>query len=179
MILSVRGCVDPITHLPRLKVKVTVQGRDLPLKFVSPPYPLKLFNVFSLISYKCSQWDDVQNPWLVYADSRSRSHFKVMGSISPQPFEWFSFNITKMFLLLRRCAELMTLLCWLKVTVQGHEIHPWIYVCPKSPQPFEWFSLNHPNVSLSEMVCRANDSATQTKGQDHTSRPWDLHLNFV
>ena len=60
------------------------------------------FERFSLnFSLKCSsQWDGVQNPWLSYADSRSRSHFKVMGftlqlyvrSISPESFERFSLN---------------------------------------------------------------------------------------
>ena len=37
----------------------------------------------------------------------------------------------------------------------------------------------HPNVPLSEVVCRANDSATQTQGQGHTSRSWDLPLNSM
>ena len=38
------------------------------------------FQTFSLTSPKCSShWDDVHNSWLDCADSRSRSHFKVMG----------------------------------------------------------------------------------------------------
>ena len=37
----------------------------------------------------------------------------------------------------------------------------------------------YPNVPLSEVVCRTNGSATQTQGQGHTSRSWDLPLNFM
>ena len=49
-----------------------------------------------------------------------------------------------------------------------------------SPEPFERFFIKlHPNVPLSEVVCIANDSAMQTQGQGHTSRSWDLPLNFV
>ena len=37
----------------------------------------------------------------------------------------------------------------------------------------------HPNVPLSEMVCRTNDSAMQTQGLGHTSRLKNLPLNFM
>ena len=48
-----------------------------------------------------------------------------------------------------------------------------------SPEPFEIFSKKlWSNVYLSETVCRAHDSATVTQGQGHTSRSWDLPLNF-
>ena len=47
-------------------------------------------------------------------------------------------------------------------------------------ETFERFSLNsHPNVPISETVCRVIDSATQTLEQGHTSRSWDLPLDFM
>ena len=45
-------------------------------------------------------------------------------SISPQPFLRFSLNITQMFLSGSWCAEPMTQLHRLKVTVQGHGFYP-------------------------------------------------------
>ena len=74
----------------------------------------------------------MQIPWLSYADSMSRSHFKVMGlilrfrarSIAPEPFERFSSNFSQIILSVRRCAEPKTQLCRLKVkvTFQVHGI---------------------------------------------------------
>ena len=67
-------------------------------------------------------------------------------SISPEPFERFSLNITQMFLLVRRCAESMTQLCRLKVmvTLQGQGITIHFHVHSISPEPFERFSLYPP-----------------------------------
>ena len=50
-------------------------------------------------------------------------------SISPEPFDQFSWNFTHMVLLVTRCAEHMTQLPRLKVTGQGQRIYPWIS-CP-------------------------------------------------
>ena len=101
-------------------------------------------------------------------------------SIPPESFERFSLNFTQMFLSVRRCAEHMTQLLRLKVTGQGQGIYPWIS-CPLHISWTLWtlFIKLHPNVPLSEVVCRTNDSATQTQGQGHTSRSWNLPLNFV
>ena len=69
-----------------------------------------------------------------------------------------------------------------KVTLQSHGIYPSIHVRSISPEPLRlWtdFIKLHPNVPLSEVVCRTNGSATQTQGQGHTSRSWYLPLNFV
>ena len=65
--------------------------------------------------HETSQWEDVQNLWLGYADSRAISHFKVKWfilhesirgrSISPEPFERFSLNFTQMFLTLCRVHD--------------------------------------------------------------------------
>ena len=105
----------------------------------------------------------MQNPWLSYPDSRSSSHFKIMGfalefcvcSISPEPFEQFSLKFTQMFLSVRRCAESLTQLCRLKVkvTIQGHGIYPWICVRSISPERFERFSLNFTQMFLSVRRC--------------------------
>ena len=45
-------------------------------------------------------------------------------SISPEYFERFSLNFTQIFLSVRWCAETMTQLRRLKVTLQGLEIYP-------------------------------------------------------
>ena len=68
--------------------------------------------------------------------SLSRAQVKVKGfsleflvrSISPEPFDRFSWYFTHMFLLVRRCAKHKTQLPRLevKVTGQGQRIHPWI-----------------------------------------------------
>ena len=39
--------------------------------------------------------------------------------------------------------------------------------------------LSFSNIPLSETVCRTHDSATQTQGQGHSSRSWDLPSNIV
>ena len=71
----------------------------------------------------------MQNSLRNYADTRSRSQFKVTGlslefrvrSVSQIPVEEFSLNFGQMFTLVRRCAESITQPCRLiiKVTVQG------------------------------------------------------------
>ena len=95
----------------------------------------------------------------------------LVRSISPEPFERFSLNFTKMFLSVRRCAEPMTQLRRLnvKVTLQGHGIYPLISCRSISPQPFVRFSLNITQMFLfSEFVCTIYDSARQTQCQCHT-----------
>ena len=121
-------------------------------------------------------------PMIGYTDSGS--HFNVMWftlqicvcSISPESFGGFSLNFTQMFRSVRRWAEHITQLPRLKVTGQG--IYPWI-LCPLH---ISWilkaiFSKRHPNVPLSETMCRTYDLATQTQGQGHTTRSCDLPFN--
>ena len=57
--------------------------------------------------------------------SRSSLEFRVR-SVSPLPVEGFSLNLSQMFTLVRRCADLITQPCLLKVmvTVQGHGFEP-------------------------------------------------------
>ena len=130
-----------MTHLHRLKIKVTVQGHGF-YPWISFPLFVSwiLWKIFIILWSKClSVWDDVQSSWLNYPDSRSKSHFKVMGftlefgvrSISPQPFERFSLKFTQMFSSVRLCAESMTQLPRrkVKVTLKGHRIYPWT-LCP-------------------------------------------------
>ena len=133
----------------------------------------------------------MQNPRLSYADSMSRSHFKLMGftvqfpvcSISAEDFKRFSLSFTQMFLSERRCAEPMTQLCRLKVkdTLQVIGLIIAFRVPVIYPEPFEIFPLIFTQMflPLSEKVCRAYGSATQTQGQGHTVRSWDLPLNCM
>ena len=74
----------------------------------------------------------MQSTWPSYLDSRSQVKVKgfilefCVRSISPVPFDRFSWYFSHMFLLVRRCAEHMTQLPRLKVTGQGQMIYPWI-----------------------------------------------------
>ena len=65
-------------------------------------------------------------------------------------------------------------------TVQGHENYPWM-LCPLYISWTLWaiFIKFHSNVPPSKSMCRTYGPATQTQGQCHTSRSWDLALNFV
>ena len=103
-------------------------------------------------------------------------------SIYPEPFEQFSLNFTQIFHSVRQCVESMTQLHRLKVkvTLQGHGNYPSICVCSISPESFERFSLNFTQMfHFSDSMCRTNDLAMHTQGQGHTSRSYDLPLNFV
>ena len=92
-------------------------------------------------------------------------------SISPEPFERFSFNFTQMFLSARRCAEYIAKLWSLEVNaiVQGHGIYPLSWcLLHISRTLYKLFIKLHTNVPLRETVCRSNDSATETlKGHCH------------
>ena len=155
---------------------------DLHLQFrvrliSSEPFQRFSFNFTQMF---LSFWQRAES-WLSYADSRSRSHLKVMGftlqlrvrSISPEPFERIPLTLTQIILSVRRCAETMTQLCRLKC--QGHTARPWDLPVNLVSTPY----LLNPNVSLIETVCRTYNSATQAQGQGHISRSWDLPFNIV
>ena len=100
-----------------------------------------------------------------------------VGSISLESFERFSLNCTQMFLLVRRCVEVMLSFADSRsrshFKVMGFTLH--FLVSSISPEPFERFSFKfHLNVPLSETVCRTHNSAMQSEGQGHTSRSCDL-----
>ena len=110
-----------------------------------------------------------------------KSHFKVMGFtlqfcvhyIYPKSFERFSLNFTQMFLSVWCCVETLTQLCRhkIKVTLQCHGIYsPISYTLHISGTLWTIFIKLHSNVPISEMMCRALDSATQTQG--HHGDTW-------
>ena len=75
----------------------------------------------------------------------------VVRSISPESFERFSLNFTQFFLSVRRRAEHLTQLTWLKVkdTGQKQGIYLWIPVSA----PYWRFSLNFTQMFLSVRRC--------------------------
>ena len=98
-------------------------------------------------------------------------------SLSPTPFKRFSLNLPKCFISVRGCAEYMT-------QGQGHTSRSWdlplnFVSAPYLFNPLIFFIKLYPDVPLIERVCRTHDSAMQTQGQGHTSRSWDLPLNFM
>ena len=67
---------------------------------------------------------------------------------------------------------------------QGHSSRSWdlplnFVVALYLLNPFNVFFKLQPNGPLSETMSRTHNSAKQTQGQGHTSRSWDLPLNFV
>ena len=133
----------------------------------------------------------MQSTWPSYLDFRSRSQVKgftlkitlkfCVLSIYPEPFGWFSLNLTQMFLSLRWSAQPMSQLCRLKVkvTLQGHVIYSSVCVHSISPEPFEQFSLNFTQMFLSVRLCaEPMTQLCKVKVTLH-SRSWDLPLNFV
>ena len=99
----------------------------LTLNLVSNSYLLSDFNNFYWTSYKCSpQLNVVPNPWFSFAQSRSRSTFKIMGitlpfcvrSISLEPFERFLLNFAPKVSLSDTVCRPMTL----RYTIQYNTI---------------------------------------------------------
>ena len=127
----------------------------------------------------------MQNLWLGYTNSRSRSQFKVMWftlefgvcTISSKPFELVSLYFIQVFLLMRQCAKPMTQLQRLKVTVQSQMLLPWI-LCPLHISWTLWKIITKfwSNAYLIKAVCRALDPTTQTMGQ---GTPWISCLLYI
>ena len=132
----------------------------------------------------------MQSTWPSYLDSMSKSQVNVKGftlefpvrSVSPEPFDQFSWYFTHMFLFERWRADHITQPPRLKtvVTGRGQRIYPWI-LCPLH---ISWaleavFIKLLPNISLSEIMCRAYDATTQTQGRGHNSRSCDLPFKCV
>ena len=68
-------------------------------------------------------------------------------SISPAPFQRLSLNFTQMFLLVRRCAELITRLCRLSRS------RSWDLTTSSSPEPWERFSVKFTQMFFSVRQC--------------------------
>ena len=114
---------------------------------------------------------------LSFADSRSRSHFKVMAftlhfrvsSISPEPFERFSFKFHLNVPLSETVCRTHNLA--MQSEGQGHTSRSCdlpFHVRFISPELSERFSSDFTqNVPLSKMVCRNYDSAMQTRSRSH------------
>ena len=80
-------------------------------------------------------------------------------SISPEPFQRFSLNFTKIFLSVRRFAESISRLHRNKVTLQGHGINPSGSCSLISAESFEQLLLNFTLMFVS-VRCHA-ESLTQ------------------
>ena len=111
------------------------QSVSPPVHWISP----EAYEWSHQTTLKCfSQWGDVQSPWLSSPDSRSRLQLKTTRftlefhdrPIYLEAFQYFHWTSSK-----RRCAEFMTLLRRLKVTVtlQYHVLAPLIRVFSISP----------------------------------------------
>ena len=89
-------------------------------------------------------------------------------SISPESFEQFSLNFTQM-----SSAEHMTQV----PSSRSRDLCLNFVSVPVSIILLAIFIKLHPNIPLSERMCRSYDSVTQTSGQGHTSRSCDLPFN--
>ena len=116
MFLLVRRCAEHMTQLPRLKV--TGQGQRIyPLNSCQLHTSRTLWLIFMILHL-----------YVPLCKRVCRAHypdFRVC-SISPEPFDLFSYYFTHMYLLVRRCAEHIIELPRLKVTGQGQWIYPQI-----------------------------------------------------
>ena len=74
-----------------------------------------------------------------------------VSSISPKPLEGFSLKFTQIFLLVRRCAELITQLPRLKVKVTDQGLEFCVHFI--SPEPFRRFSLDVTQMFLLVRQC--------------------------
>ena len=133
MLALVRWCVEPITQLCRLKVKVTIE--DHPSFSCSLHISWTLWMIFILgqmfvLVRQCA--DPITQACRLKVKVTVKGHewafeFHV-HSISPEPFERYLLNLNQMFALVRWYAEPITQQCRLKVkvTIEGHQFEPWI-----------------------------------------------------
>ena len=128
MFLSVKQCEKSLTRLHRLKVKATLEFQICSI----PPEPFARFSL-NFTQKFLSVRQRVEHMTLL---RRIKVKVTLQGhviyppvcvhSISPDPFERFSFHFTQKFLSVRQNAEPVTLLRRLKVKVklQGRGIYP-------------------------------------------------------
>ena len=97
----------------------------------------------------------------------------------------FSLNFGHMFASVRRCAELISQPCRLKVkvTVKGHEFEPWI-LCSLHISWTLWkiFIKFGSNVHLSEMMCRTHNNSADLRSRSQfkvTGLSLEFHVHSV
>ena len=165
MFASVRWCVEPITQLCWLKVKVTIEGHQF------EPWILRLLHCHSDCLVKFGS--NVRLSEMMCRTDNSTMQTQGQGhnwrssvSFSFASFERFSWNFSQMFALVRQCAEPITQACRLKVKVivKGHEFEPWIS-CSLHIFWTLWkiFIKFGSNVRLSEMMCRTHNSRSRSQ----------------
>ena len=120
-----------------------------------------------------------------YSDSRSRSHYKVMGytleidvcSISPEHLEWLSSHFNQMFLSVRRCANL--LLSYLNSRTRSHfRVMGFTLKLPVGSIFLKPFKL-YPHVPPSETVCRISCPDTRSRSLIYPWIPCRLHISWA
>ena len=148
MFLSVSRCAEHMTQLPRLKVTGLGQGI---YHWISYPLHISwsLWMIFIKLHLNITLSETMC--WSYDSATQTLGQGRLQGnlidpsipvrSISSEPFERFSLDFTQIFLSVRGCAELMTLLCRLKVkvTLQGSVIYPLICFGSITPEPFKRF----------------------------------------
>ena len=160
MFASVSRCAEPISQPCQHKVKVTGQGHGLSIEFrvrSISPIPLEGFSLnfghmFASVR-QCAE--PITQPCrhkvkVTVQGHRFELEFRVR-SVSSIPVEGFSLTFGQMFTLVRRCAELITQSCRLKVKVTFQDLgfEPW-NSCPLciSFTPGRMFSKLWSNVHL-------------------------------
>ena len=133
-----------------------------------------LLNPLSNYFTKCSsKWNNVQELWLSYVDSRSRPHFKVICftlkclSISLEPFRQFS-----IFPLSETVCRTMAQLHRLKVEV--FKVIGFALEYLSAPYLFNHLYKVFNKHFSQDLVWRINESARQTHGQGHRLGLWVL-----
>ena len=162
----------PITQLPRLKVKLTVQGHGIyPFNFVSAPYFLNPLNYFPQTSPKCSsQWDCVQNPCLIQLHRLKvtvQGHWDLLFNFGSAHISW---TLWKIFIKIWSNIYLIDMMC------SNHDIA--MQTQGQGPLHISWtlwtiFNKLWLNVHLMETMCRIHDSATQTQDLGNSWRSLD------
>ena len=174
MFLSARQCAEQMTQLPRLKI--TVQGIypwiSCPLHISWNPFSFNFLQIFLSVR-RCGE----------HMTMLPRLKVKVILFT----FEFISWTLLENFIKLHSNVPLNETMCITydsATQTQGH-----CHTSRSCDLPFELCPLHisralwtifiklFPNLPLSELVHRTNELATQTQG--HTSRSWELILNFL
>ena len=180
-------CAEPITEIWGLKDKVTVQGREWALNFVSTRYLLYSWKDFLIILVNVCLCEMILRTYSSTMQTQGHSSrtrvwaLNFVSSLYLLPLGGFSLNFGQMFTSVGQYAEPINQPCGLKVkiTVEGHQFEPWIWCrLHISFTPGRIFFKRWSNVCLSEMMCRIHNSAMLTQSQVHNWRSPVWALNF-